>query len=99
MPILARADVIFKQIGSQNAILSIRIIGDDTRALTRRIPNHEANSCRDEIRREIEAMRSNLRYFAEHGGRAHAPRVHLGLAATSRPLAAEMRAERNATPW
>jgi len=51
MPILARADVIFKQIGSQNAMpdLSVRIIGEDTRALTRRIPDHGANSCRDEI--------------------------------------------------
>ncbi|MCS6815904.1 MAG: glycosyltransferase family 2 protein [Blastocatellia bacterium] len=42
--------------------------------------HHGASSRQDEQRREIEAVKSNLRYFAKHGGRWHVLLFRLGLA-------------------
>ncbi len=42
--------------------------------------HHGASSRQNEQRREIEAVKSNLRYFAKHGGRLHVLLFRLGLA-------------------
>jgi GT2 family glycosyltransferase len=42
--------------------------------------HHGASSRRDEHRREIEAVKSNLRYFAKHGGRVSVLLFRVGLA-------------------
>ncbi len=43
------------------------------------IHHHGASSRRDEMRREIEALKSNLRYFAKHGGSLHVWLFRLGI--------------------